>query len=441
MRNPILLLIFSSFYLFGQEAESWTEAFEKGQVHGHARHFFMNTLHPSGTQYRASAAGGLIRFQSGSWKGFKVGVGGTFTSRIFSNDLFKIDPQTGKSSRWERELFDIVHPDTFTNITRLEDLYIHYDANRFSVSWGKKEIPHAPMVNKADGRMNTYAFDGGQLGFKATDSLQFNALWIRQIAPRSMTSWYRFSHAIGLANNGFQPDGTPADYANATNSAGIFQFSAEQKSSFGRFSLWYTQLHKMNHTLWAQWHQHVRQWTFGVIGVYQVPDAFQEKLTYQERLMQPDEVAQVLSFTTKRNRGAWGYTAAFTKAFDRGRFLTPRELGRDHFFTSIPRSRLDGMGNVDIYLIRVDYKLNSNAQILVEGTRINGPERNHFQWNKYNLDSHYQFNFRVNLTSKNGIFKGLHWDVLYVYKTSVEASSEVRDTNYHQLNLITQLYF
>ena len=88
----------------------------------------------------------------------------------------------------------------------------------------------------------------------------------------------------------------------------------------------------------------------------------------------------------------WEVSAALAKAFYTGRFLFPKELGQDHFYTSIPRLRLEGLGGVDTFTLRIDYQLSKpDLHFGVSYQDLSGDEVRRFQLNKYNIDSTRQF--------------------------------------------------
>jgi hypothetical protein len=160
--------------------------------------------------------------------------------------------------------------------------------------------------------------------------------------------------------------------------------------------------------------------------------------------MQPDERANVLSSKLSWFTPKWEVSAAYTKAFDTGRFLFPKELGRDHFYTSIPRSRLEGLGGVDVFTLRVDYQLSKpNLHFGVSYQDLSGAEVQRFQLNKYNIDSTRQFNTQLTYSPK-GFFKGLSFELLWVYRENKnEKQPELffNRSNFHQLNFVTNFYF
>ncbi|AYN67603.1 hypothetical protein D1013_09620 [Euzebyella marina] len=172
--------------------------------------------------------------------------------------------------------------------------------------------------------------------------------------------------------------------------------------------------------------------------------SFSKKLDYEARYIQPEEKGKVLSWRFAYHPEHWHFGAAYTKAFDTERFLFPKELGRDHFFTSIPRSRLEGLGDADVFTLSGDYDFNIKGLTFglefteVLGTRIDG-----FAFNKYNSDEYYQVNTRLHY-EMHGFLEGLNFDVLYVLKENLnntESSKVFNQSNFHQINFVTNYIF
>ena len=185
-------------------------------------------------------------------------------------------------------------------------------------------------------------------------------------------------------------------------------------------------------------------WTLGLQYALQFSDSFQKSLDYAERYMQPGENGQVLSGQLAYDPRHWHFGVAYTRAFDTGRFLFPKELGRDNFFTSLSRSRLEGLGDVNVFTLYTDYDFDIDGLNLgLEVTEVFGPGINEFEFNKYNIDEYYQINTRLHYELQ-GFFEGLNFDVLYVYKRNLNNSDPINvfnHSNLHQINFVTNYIF
>lgn len=425
--------------------ESLTSLFTEGSLNGHIRTYFMTTLNEGDLKdYNALAVGGAIRFETAEFYGFHAGVAGIFTYRAFSSDLNKPDPTTGGTSKWERELFDVLEPDNYTDLDRLEELYIQYRFSRGSLRYGKLWIDDTPLLNRSDGRMKAFAFKGTWLDLYPNEHNGFSAAWLDRISPRSTVEWFDFHEGIGLANNGFQPDGREADYHGNQESEGVAYIGYLGRARHWAFQAHHWYVHHLNHTSWVELGYHLPHWDLGLQYSLQFPDPFQKNLPYAQRYVQPWENGQVLSSNVSWRPGDWALRASYTHAFSSGRYLFPRELGRDHFFTSIPRSRLEGFGDADVVTLKGEYRERlSGLSGCLAFTHLWGPQIANFTFNKYNLDTYWQVNTGVHYRFA-GFFQGLRMDLLYVYRKNVnnrEPEVIFNRSNLHQLNLVANFEF
>ncbi len=426
------------------EVEKLKEIFTKAEVEGHIRNYFMTTINDRNLKnYYSNALGGAIAFKTKTYKGFEIGVKGIFTYKGFSSDLNEPDETTGKISKWEHELYDLNDLDNFNDLDRLEELYLKYNFKNGYITYGKLAIEETPLLNESDGRMKPFAFKG--LWFNMNKiKYQLHINWLDRVSPRSTVEWYDFNEAIGLTNNGFQPNGEIANYRNKTKSKGLasIQFETGINSFDLRLNHYY--LHHIFNTSLLELDYHNNNWFIGLQYAAQFPEDYQDRLPYKDRYIQTNENAQVLSSRIAFDPKHWYVGINFTRVFHNGRFLFPRELGRDHFFTSISRSRLEGFGNANIFTISSDYDFNIRGlKFGLEFTEVLGPEVGDLEFNKYNLDEYFQLNTRLHY-ELHGFLEGLNFDILYVYKENLNNYDPINlfnQSNYHQINFVTNYIF
>src|SRR5690554_7218767 len=77
---------------------------------------------------------------------------------------------------------------------------------------------------------------------------------------------------------------------------------------------------------------------------------------------------------------------------DKGRFLFPREWGREQFYASQTTELFEGNGGVNAFVMRYKYnsKNNQHATTLSAGL-IDQPSVDNLRINKYALDNYYHF--------------------------------------------------
>jgi hypothetical protein len=102
-----------------------------------------------------------------------------------------------------------------------------------------------------------------------------------------------------------------------------------------------------------------------------------------------------------------------------GRYLMPREWGRDPFFTFLPRERNEGLADVNAYVLKAGYtvpKLRLKTQAALGYFDL--PEVANFAHNKYGMPSYTQFNIDIQHAFE-GFVKGLEIQLLFVHKGKI----------------------
>jgi len=414
---------------------------KEGEINGHIRNFFMATQNSYGNDYHANAIGGVLRYETKPFKGFQAGVAGIFTYRLFSSDLNESFAHTARPSRWEQELFDVVHKANYADLDRLEELYIKYAWNESYVTYGKIPVEYTPLLNLSDGRMKPFAFEGGWLHHRI-QSMRLDAAWLHRLSPRSTTEWLAMDEAIGLADEGLQPNGLPAEYREHVPSAGLGVVHIGKQINGVTVDFWNFHLDKVTNTSWLQLEYITPWWQVGAIYSYQIPQAYQQRVAYEHRYVQPDENGQVASFMVKFSERRSQFKVAYSRAFATGRYLFSKELGRDQFYTSIPRSRMEGLGGLDVVALGYQYQ-RDQLDFHLDATTTFGASTGNYALNKYNIDDYYQINTRLHYTFSN-FLNGLHMELLYIWKQNKKEHAPqliAQRSDYNQINFITNFNF
>lgn len=210
------------------------EFFAGGCVEGHMRNYFMATINQGDLKdYWANGTGGALAYHTDVWKGWQFGVKGIFTFNTASSDLNELDTLVNKSAKWEKELFDVNRPFVKHDLDRLEELYIKYHFNSSYATFGKIDINQGPLLLKRDGRMKPFVYKGFWSEINEIKKTKINLGWIYSVSARGMTEWHNLSEAIGLNNNGYQPDGSKADYHMHNHTNGLFVLGIEHELTPG----------------------------------------------------------------------------------------------------------------------------------------------------------------------------------------------------------------
>lgn len=427
--------------------------FKKSHLHGHARNYFMATVNDGDLyDYWTNAMGGAIGFESPIYHGFQMGVQGIFTFQTFSSDLNKVDSTVMKSANWEKELYDIHRPYVKSDLDRLEAFYLKFHFGNSFLSYGKMNINKGPLLLSRDGRMKPFVYRGFWSEIREVKDNAFTLGWIHGVSSRGTTEWVSINEAIGSLNNGYLPDDSKAKYHESAHTKGIGVFGVENESIENfKVQYWGYFFHHLFFMNWVQMDYERKNWFSGVQFVLQTPTKKQGELSYEKRYMQPDEKGIVLNpmFGVQTTDKQVKLSVAYLRSFDKGRFLFPRELGRENFYVSQPRSWVDGFGNTNMYMLRVTYQpAKKGWHNFVLDTRLNyvdDPGLNNLRFNKYNVINYYQATVDIRYKFTKWL-KGLEMQLLYIarYTPDTDNADPVDifyRTNFHHINFITNIKF
>lgn len=433
------------------EVKSLKDYFSQGQLSGHARNYFMATINEGNlSDYWSNAIGGSLKYETASWKGLQVGVKGIFTYQLFSSDLNKKDLLVNKGAKWEKELYDINRPHEGADLDRLEELFVKYSYDKSSISFGKLDLNKGPLFLRRDGRMKPFVYRGLWIEHRASDQHHFYGGYINGVSPRGMTEWYSINEAIGVLNNGFQYDGSKATYHEVAQSRGIGVFGYKFQSDDIGFQAWDYYIDRLYNTLWIEGSFNRKHLYAGVQYVYQQACNHQSNIELNQRYFQPEDRANVIALKVgyKTIGENIKLSTAYLHGYGTGRFLFPKELGRENFFVSQPRSWIDGFGLVNVYMIRGQLKFpeswSKGLHLDLRLSYTDAPSSDDYANNKYGKSDYAQVTM-LNKYQFQKKLEGLEIIFLYIMKYSpdkdLSADETFYKTNLHHFNLIMNIEF
>lgn len=400
---------------------SLLSAFRKGKFEGGFRSFFMATDNaPDLSDYYALAAGGSLNFNSGAWHGFSLGIGGVYHYNLASSDLSAKDPLTGAVNRYEIGLFDVQNPQNKKDLDRLENLWLRYKGKHWQLTLGKQFL-QTPFINPQDGRMRPTAEEGvwgeyNHAGYKLEGG------WLWKISPRSTVQWVSIGESIGMYPKGLNPDGTGSGYAENLKSKGVGLIGLTRQwgkklslQAWDQYvdNIFNSAFVKADYTLPLQ-QEH--QLLFGLLAIHQDAIDHGGNPDVAKTYFQPNSQSNAFSAQAGWQKGNWQALAAYTHITGDGRFLSPREWGREPFYTFMARERVEGSGNSNSVTARVNWQDNSKRLRLEAAYgRFFLPDVKEVALNKYAFPSFQQFNFDAKYAF-GGWLKGLKIQGLYVWK-------------------------
>jgi hypothetical protein len=112
----------------------------------------------------------------------------------------------------------------------------------------------------------------------------------------------------------------------------------------------------------------------------------------------------------------WEHSINFTRITKAGRYLMPREWGRDPFYTFLMGERNEGLGDLSAFVYKSRYKMLNNPLIINSGIGyFNLPDVKNYALNKYGFPSYWQYNIDARYAF-SGFWKGWELQLIYFYK-------------------------
>ena len=409
----------------------------------HSRSFFMSTTNEGNLKDDFSLAQGAgIGLLTAPIKGFQFGVTGYFIFNIWSSDLLKLDPTTGGSNRYELGLYDITNPTNKYELDRLEEFIIRYSYKKSSITVGRMEL-QTPFINPQDGRMRPTLVQGAWLSIKENKKYGINAGYVWKVSPRSTVSWYHVDESIGINPQGLNTDGTKSNYKGNLNSDGIAILNVYFKpTSNSQISIWENYCDNLVNSVHLEIKNEIelpiKKYKFyqGLMFIHQDALGNGGNLDPSKTYINKGAQSNTISAQVGIKNAKLDWNINFTHITNDGRYLQPREWGREMFYTFMPRERNEGLGNLNA--INTNFTLTSNNQRFKNSIGygyFNLPAITNYKVNKYSLNSYHQVNISSNYTFQK-FWKGI--EVKFLAASKFKAGNETLDPKYiyNKLNLV-----
>ena len=408
-----------------KDTTSLLYALKKGKFSGHLRSFSMFTSNYQVLQdYYAQALGGGIAYESATFRKFNFKVSNYYVYEVGSN-LTKIDSVTQLKDRYEVTLFDVENPTNRNDLDRLEELNIRYSTKKTKITYGR-QIINTPLINPQDSRMRPTLMHGFWFNDSHLPSTVLEGGWLYKSSPRSTIKWFDFGNSVGVYSQGVYPNGSKGDYRNNLDTKGIFVLgSTTNLKKIGlKIQVWDFYSDNIFNTFFAQMDYNLllekgkKPVKLILGGQYMRQNAINnggnidQNKTYFEKNGQSTAYGGRLGIGNNRAQ----FTINYSRITDEGRFLFPREWGREPFYTFLTRERTEGCGDVQAYMM--NYTEVFKGQNLKMGFGLGYyelPDVKNTALNKYGLPSYVQANVEVRYSIKKGFYKGLdmHWILAY----------------------------
>lgn len=437
--KSLLVKIVCIFFLIGtpgltsgqneQEVRPDTNALahflKKGIFDAHIRTFFMSTVNQGSlSDYYALATGAGIGYHTLEWKGLSAGMSGFFIFNIASSDLNKSDSLSNQKNRYEIGLFDITNPGNKFDLDRMEELYLKYRINKTHLVAGRQYI-NTPFINKQDGRMRPTIVEGIYLQSKIKEKWVLDAGWLTRMSPRTTVSWYSIGESIGIYPPGVNADGTRSGYPDNTKSKGVAVTGLQYKNKIIHIQAWNTYIENIMNTslLQSEFHFPVNEknnFVSGIQYIYQSSAGTGGNKEESRRYYDYGNNTWVMGTRLGYETPVWKTNLNYLHIASHGRFLMPREWGREPFYTFLARERNEGLGGVNAWTINNEF-ITKNRQLTLGLSygQYYLPSPDNYRLNKYGLPSYQQLNVMADYHFK-GYLKNMDIQLLIAGKSNME---------------------
>lgn len=444
-----LLLVLTGFSLFAQD-----DSARKGQTGGLSGFLKASTWElQNRNQFMATINNGALKddyalgtsitvgFATRPLWGFQVGLSGSFMFNVVSSDIDQPDSLAMNPNRYELGMFDLDHPSQKSDLNKLEKAFIRYNfLKNSSATFGRTGL-NTPFINPQDGRLRPTAQQGLWIDVNALKKVSFSGGWLNAMSPRSIIGWYTVAESFGLYPMGVNTDGKRADYKNNIKSEGIgllnivYEHSPQLKISF-----WNTMIENVLNTAMLEVNVQtpVRKLQLyeSLMLVHQ--DAINDggnpdpARTYVQKGTRSNIISAQLGCRTK----LFNTSINYTRITKNGRFLSPREWGRDPFYTFLPRERNEGFGDVHAMMLKCAYAGRSGkfSSSLAYGY-YDLPDVKQYQLNKYGQPAYHQVNAEAGYAFQ-GFFKGVVFRTLFAWKINAGNLYDNPRFEYNKVNMI-----
>jgi hypothetical protein len=133
------------------------------------------------------------------------------------------------------------------------------------------------------------------------------------------------------------------------------------------------------------------RWSLSGMAIKQDPTATGSNAVDSLAYMPEDQGSWAFSGRLRNVLGKFRWQLNYTRITAHGRYLMPREWGRDPFYTFLPRERNEGLGDVDAVTLNLIWKdARSGWRIEMDGGLYQLPALSDARLNKYAMPSYTQ---------------------------------------------------
>ena len=434
--KAIFLLLYLSTIVIAQEKEKKVSVLPDVQF----RTFWMNTSYAD-AEFKEDFALGMsmnLGLKAQIWEHWKFQLGYRSFANVVSSEIWEPDPSTGQANRYETGLFDILNPsDRFFG--KLETLSLEYSTQKFGVKAGRMGV-NTDWINAQDGRLSPTAVEGLNLWFSPDIKWRFSFWGIGKIGVRGINDWLGVGESVGVFPQGRNVNGQPGNYFGHTDSDWLAILEIYRKiGKDGKLNFSNTLAQNLFSNYWFGIESSKPMKAGSVIWGFQ--SGFQRGVGNggnsdpNLRYKNPGDRNYAFSGRLGWKNSRWITHLNYTHVDGSGRWLSPREWGKDAWYTFIPRERNEGYESVKAFVGYGEY--------IFEKIQLSLYTHLGFHWladlsnplaNKYNFPSYRQLN--VGLKYQPNKAKNFDFHLIWMNKEPINAPNLSPNQIYNKVEMI-----
>jgi hypothetical protein len=418
------------------------ECFLSANWEAHTRSFFMSTINEGNLKDDfALASGAGIGVLTKPFFGLQLGISGFFIYNLASSSIHKQDTFSHAPNRYEIGLFDIENPTNKNDLDRLEELYIKYTISKSSITLGKINL-NTPFLNPQDGRMRPTLEEGFWISVNESKKIGFSGGWIWDVSPRSTVQWFKLEKSFGIYSTGLNTFGEKSLYHDNISSSGIaianIYFRPNEKL---KINLWNGLVDNVMNTAMleintTQSTSHSYSYFQGLMYIHQEAINHGGNSDQRKTYMSKNAQSNVISAQAGIKNNKSTLSLNYTHITGDGRYLMPREWGKEAFYTFMPRERNEGYGNVHAIALKASSNfLNNKVKTGIAYGYFKLPDISNYRLNKYSMPSYHQLNCEI-AYQFSGFLKGMELRTLIAYKIKEGETYNNPKYIYNKVNMI-----
>ncbi len=423
-----------------------------GKIQGQVRAFTMTEEYQEPLHdYEGTAVGGKLLYTTPLWNHWQATIG-AYTTHFITDNIFTQNTEplaSNKNSRYVVGLVDSTNYDR-SDITNIGEAYLRYRLDQNSLTVGRMKID-TPFVNPEDGRMIPTFVQGIWATSSLSDTVSLQTGFINAFWNRNTPKWKSVEDSLGygyeMGNSAIAGAPVAGNYYGNTSTNGLYianiRYEANKRLHLDIWDYYLQNIFNLSYAEAQYTHllgslelsyalQYIHQKQAGDGGNSEDNIAAPSDALKAKSYMQEGERSNTYGAKTSVKYQKSKFTLAYNKTSDEGRFLFPREWGKEPLYTFQKRERSDGSGNCHAWLATLEHDF---AQEGINGLDMTAgygeytkTDAKEWIYNKYGLPSYAQWNIDI-FYRFSGPLKGLRAEYLLVRKVARGETYQIAGTS------------